>query len=69
MVSSDLIRLKIVDKIIGEPHTGAHCAPKEAAAAVKKEILAALEELKELPINELLKRRLEKYRVIGEFDE
>lgn len=69
VVSSDLLRLKIVDKIIPEPPTGAHNGIPEAAAAVKSEILNALDELKGLSIDELLTRRLQKYREMGEFDE
>lgn len=69
VVSSDLMDLGIVDKVIPEPMTGAHNGHLEAAAIVKTEILAALDELKDLPIDELLERRLAKYRVMGEFVE
>jgi len=67
--SEDLMRLRIVDKIIPEPATGAHNDPEEAARLVKTEILATLEELSQLPTEELLKRRLEKFRVMGEYEE
>jgi acetyl-CoA carboxylase carboxyl transferase subunit alpha len=69
VVSSDLMDLGIVDKVIPEPMTGAHNGHFEAAAIVKTEILAALDELKDLPVDELLERRLAKYRVMGEFIE
>ena len=69
VVSSDLMDLRIVDKVIPEPMTGAHNGHQEAAAIVKTEILAALDELKDLPVDELLERRLAKYRVMGEFVE
>ncbi len=67
--SEDLISLGIVDKVIEEPHCGAHNNPQEAAERVKKEILAALQELKEKPLKELLAERIEKYRRMGEFEE
>ena len=69
VVSSDLMNLRIVDKIIPEPATGAHSDAKEAAATLKGEILLALDELKDFSVDELLARRLEKYRVMGEFEE
>ncbi len=69
VVSSDLIDLKIIDKVIPEPPSGAHTDPQRAAELVKAEIVAALEELQKLPVDQLLVERLEKYRVMGEFDE
>ncbi|HOD66110.1 MAG TPA: acetyl-CoA carboxylase carboxyltransferase subunit alpha [candidate division Zixibacteria bacterium] len=67
--ASDLMALKIVDKVIPEPSGGAHSDPEGAAAAVRAEIQGALADLKALPVDRLLERRLAKYRVIGEFDE
>jgi acetyl-CoA carboxylase carboxyl transferase subunit alpha len=69
LTSADLVRLGIVDKVIAEPPCGAHCNYVEAAARVKKEILAALQELKEKPIEDLLSERIAKYRRMGEFEE
>lgn len=69
VVSSDLLRLKIVDKIIPEPPTGAHNGVQVAAESVKKEIIIAINELRALSVDELLTRRMAKYRVIGEFEE
>ncbi len=69
VTSGDLIDLKIIDKVIPEPPSGAHTQPKQAAEVVKKEILAALAELKEKPIDLLLHERLNKYRHMGVFTE
>lgn len=69
VVSSDLLRLKIVDKIIPEPPTGAHNGVQVAAESVKKDIIIAINELRALSVDELLTRRMAKYRVIGEFEE
>ncbi len=69
VTSDDLIKLKVVDKVISEPEGGAHRDPTATARLVKKEILAALKELQTKPIEQLLQDRLAKYRSIGEFEE
>ena len=67
--SEDLVDLKIVDRVIAEPPGGAHTDPEMAAAMVKQAILEELGKLTPLSADELLQRRLEKYRKIGVFDE
>ncbi len=69
VTSPDLINLKIVDKVIKEPPSGAQNNLQEAAEYVKEAILGALDELKETPVDILLLDRLQKYRHIGEYDE
>ncbi|MCK4371932.1 MAG: acetyl-CoA carboxylase carboxyltransferase subunit alpha, partial [candidate division Zixibacteria bacterium] len=49
VTSDDLIKLKVVDKVISEPEGGAHRDPTATAQLVKKEILAALKELQTKP--------------------
>ena len=68
LTSQDLINLRIVDKVIEEPQNGAHNDHLDAARRVKEEILAALRELKEKPVKDLLAERIEKYRRMGEFE-
>lgn len=65
--SETLLELGVVDKVIGEPPAGAHNDPTLAAELVKKEIMAALNELKDKPVEELLKERLQKFRVMGDY--
>jgi len=67
--SSDLIKLNVVDKVIGEPEGGAHRNPAATAQLVKQEILAALNTLLAKPVEQLLQERLQKYRIMGEFEE
>ncbi len=67
--SDDLMKLGIIDSIIPEPDSGAHSNPEEAARLVKNAILEALSDLQKLSIDELLERRLKKYRKIGEYNE
>ncbi len=66
--SRDLVNLRIVDKVIEEPRNGAHNDHRDAARRIKEQILAALRELKEKPVKELLAERVEKYRRMGEFE-
>ena len=67
--SDDLIALRIVDEVIKEPSSGAHNDPQGAATVLKEKILSALAELKDKPVDELLKERLAKYRTMGEFED
>lgn len=65
--AEDLLSLGIIDRIIPEPASGAHNDPPVAAQRVKEAIVIALDELGRLPVDDLLRRRLEKYRKMGEF--
>jgi acetyl-CoA carboxylase carboxyl transferase subunit alpha len=67
--SDDLIKLKVVDKVIPEPEGGAHRDPAATAQLVKKEILDALRTLQAKPVEQLLRDRIAKYRNMGEFQE
>ncbi len=69
VTSDDLMKLRIIDKIIPEPANGAHNDPATAAMALKGELVAALRELTAIPIDRLLEERLAKYRRMGEFME
>jgi acetyl-CoA carboxylase carboxyl transferase subunit alpha len=63
----DLMRLKIIDKIIIEPGGGAHRNPHKQAQVLKTEVLSALNELENLGPEELIQRRIAKFRVMGEY--
>lgn len=63
----DLMRLKVIDKIVPEPGGGAHRDPKRQAQILKEEILAALNELEALNPEELIERRIAKFRVMGQY--
>ena len=67
MTSRDLLRFGIIDEVIPEPLGGAHRDHREAAANLKSFLIHALRQLKDLPIDELLDRRYDKYRKIGVF--
>jgi len=63
----DLEELKVIDRIITEPLGGAHRNPKGASDILKKEIIKDLDELSKLGVEELLKKRIEKFRKMGVF--
>jgi acetyl-CoA carboxylase carboxyl transferase subunit alpha len=65
----DLLRLKVIDKIIPEPKGGAHRDPKGLALLLKEEILSALNELEQLSSEELIEQRIAKFRIMGEYIE
>jgi acetyl-CoA carboxylase carboxyl transferase subunit alpha len=65
--SFDLKELKVIDRIVPEPVGGAHRNPKEAADILKKEIIKDLDELSKLGTEELLQKRIEKFRRMGVF--
>jgi acetyl-CoA carboxylase carboxyl transferase subunit alpha len=69
LTAQDLHGLQIIDEIIPEPPGGAHTDGPAAIATLGERLRAHLEELCTLDVTTLLRRRYEKYRVIGRFQE
>ncbi len=67
--SSDLLKFGIVDEVIDEPLGGAHRDHRKMATLLKASLSDALKKLTDLPQDQLLDRRYEKFRKIGEFEE
>lgn len=67
LTAPDLIDLGIVDKIVPEPPGGAHRDHRGAAEILADEIETNLNQLIELPKDDLLDKRLEKFRAMGVF--
>ena len=65
----DLLELGIIDKIIPEPLGGAHREYQQAAQILKEEIIKVLDGLRVLTTEELLEKRLSKFRVMGKYIE
>jgi acetyl-CoA carboxylase carboxyl transferase subunit alpha len=65
LTAQDLLELKVVDEVIPEPLGGAHRDPEETARRVKDTVVRHLRALIDLPKQELLDRRLEKYLKMG----
>jgi acetyl-CoA carboxylase carboxyl transferase subunit alpha len=69
VTAPDLVDLKIIDELINEPEGGAHYKPDEAAAIVKETILRHLKELLQIPVDELIDQRIEKFSKMGSWKE
>lgn len=67
LTAEDVAKLDLIDGIIPEPEGGAHTDPERAAATVKEYILKALHELDGLSTEDLIMKRIEKYRKMGIF--
>lgn len=65
ITAQELMEFKIIDKIVKEPHNGAHRNPLRMALKLKRELLVEIESIKDVEINRLLKRRYDKFRSIG----
>jgi acetyl-CoA carboxylase carboxyl transferase subunit alpha len=69
ITAEDLKRFKVIDGIIKEPEGGAHSYPEEAARLVGETILTAYNELKDIPKDNLIDKRIEKFSQMGVFIE
>jgi acetyl-CoA carboxylase carboxyl transferase subunit alpha len=69
LTAQDLYGLRIIDEIIPEPPGGAHTDGPATIATLGERLQAHLDELCALDLPTLLRRRYEKYRVIGHFQE
>lgn len=67
--SQDLLEFGIIDEVIQEPLGGAHRNHRQMATLLSASINSALKELSDLPADQLLQRRYEKFRRIGRFEE
>jgi acetyl-CoA carboxylase carboxyl transferase subunit alpha len=59
------LELGVVDAVVPEPDGGAHSAPDEAAKLLGEALSEALDDLEELGVDELTRRRRQKFRSIG----
>lgn len=69
LTSRDLLERGFVDGIVEEPIGGAHRDPKTAAQTLRETLIAELEALKQVPVDELLANRYDKFRAFGEWME
>ena len=67
MTSHDLLRFGVIDEVVAEPLEEPHRDHREAAANLKSFLIHALRGLADLPGEELLQRRYEKFRRMGQF--
>ena len=69
LVPADLSEIGVIDGIIEEPSGGAHRDYDAAAEILKSRIIQELYDLNQIPVEELLERRLEKYGKMGFWNE
>lgn len=65
LTAQDLLRLGVIDGIIPEPLGGAHRDKARAAQAIRQALHEALAELGRMDVDELVRRRFERYRSTG----
>ena len=69
LTAQDLLKLNVVDEVVEEPEGGAHRDYEKAAANLGHALRKNLEKLCQQPIDQLLKRRYNKFRALGNFAE
>jgi acetyl-CoA carboxylase carboxyl transferase subunit alpha len=67
MTAQRLLELGLVDEIVGEPLGGAHRHPEQAAENLKQKLLSQLKHLQAMPVDDLVKRRYDRYMKYGHF--
>jgi len=67
LVAPDLMKLGLIDDVIGEPTGGAHHDHAATAAAFQAKVLGHIEQLLALPTEQLLNERYDKFRSFGEW--
>jgi len=65
LTAQDLRSFGIIDVVVPEPEGGAHLDPVATATALKGHILAALRDIGNAPVRQLLADRYKKFRHIG----
>lgn len=69
ITARNLLELGLVDEVVPEPLGGAHNDPQTTAATLKKRLVGQLTELQKLPSAERLKKRYDRFRAHGHFEE
>ena len=68
ITAKDLFELELIDQVIKEPLGGAHSNHDEAAQNVHDALIPVLDELKNIPVEELIPKRHERYLKIGQWE-
>ena len=67
ITARELVDMDLVDGVVPEPEGGAHVDPEQAAQLLDGELFRALTELSAIPLPELLERRYQRFRRMGQF--
>lgn len=69
ITAQDLLSYGIIDRIIKEPVGGAHKNPEEMAQNIKENLCETIKNLKNEPIDNVVNKRYDKFRKMGEIVE
>ena len=69
LTPEDMIKNKLIDKIIKEPLGGAHQNPEKIYTSLKKEILKTFFNLKKQSISKLLENRMSRFTEMGVYSD
>ena len=69
MTAADQLALGVVDLVVSEPAGGAHVDPAATARRLKTVILAELDRLAPIPLDDLVDARYRRYRSLGAYTE
>lgn len=69
LTAGDLLKLRVVDRVVKEPLGGAHYRPAETMNIVREALTEELASLTALRADELLEQRYQRFRALGEFAE
>ena len=64
-----MLEFKLIEDIVKEPMGGAHKDPEKMAKTLKSHIIKQLKELMEIDTDLLIKKRVDRYKNIGHFEE
>jgi acetyl-CoA carboxylase carboxyl transferase subunit alpha len=67
ITAPDLLELKLIDEIVPEPEGGAHTDPEATAKFLDPILSGALDELSQLTPKQIVDRRYDKFRGMGQF--
>ncbi len=69
LTAEDLLRLKLIDEVVGEPVGGAHVDPDATGELLREALIRHVTELRKIRPEKLVKRRADKFAAMGAFTE
>ena len=69
LTAKDMLKNKLIDGIIKEPLGGAHADPEKMYKKLKTELKKNLNKLTEIPVDELVEQRIDKFCNMGVYKE
>ena len=69
LTSKDMLKLKLIDKIIKEPLGGAHYDREATYNAVRKELMVSLNKIQSLTTQKRIEQRREKFIAMGNYQD